>query len=184
MLDFFIPPADAVDTKADSRRKSPLALQAPNCGPRQAGNAGYIGCSEYVHEHRSDCMMVHAIAGVIQVRVEELAAYSVHPRRALGHLIFLINVPVELVGTDLALSLNSRLQQAQAFRKLFRFVARHTPPLFRINLGAALQKIPAQHLMGKTSNPKHVSTKIEIENGENVVLSPIAQMINRDLHIC
>ena len=60
MLDLFITPADTVETKANSRRKLSLALQAPQGGSRQPGEAGYIGRSDNVHEHPFNCMTVHA----------------------------------------------------------------------------------------------------------------------------
>jgi hypothetical protein len=60
MPDFFISPADAVETQANSRRKLSLALKAPQRGSRQSREAGHVGCSENVHEHPFNCMVVHA----------------------------------------------------------------------------------------------------------------------------
>ena len=60
MSDFFISPADAVATEANSRWKLSLALQAPQRGSREAREAGHVGCSENVHEHPSNCMVMHA----------------------------------------------------------------------------------------------------------------------------
>ena len=53
-------------TKANSRRKLSLALQAPQGGSREPREAGYVGCSENVHGTPPNCMMVHVVSGAIR----------------------------------------------------------------------------------------------------------------------
>src|SRR5207249_12146561 len=74
--DLFLPPADAVETKANSRREFPLALEAQQRGSRQPREADHLGCSENVHEHPSNCMMAahrrrpHEMVTIRRARIE------------------------------------------------------------------------------------------------------------------